>query len=177
MTKPQTYKEGIINAIEVLKDRTGSSMVAIKKYMQANLPTDKKWLNTLFLQTLKSGVASGDFMQTKGSYKLSAEFKKKRADASKPKNPKKKATEKKDAEKKVTTKKTPPKKSLAPKKRSTTKKTTTKKTVVKKTSTTKKNAPVKKSTAAKKKTTPKKAVAKKTASKSKVKKTTKKSKK
>jgi len=174
MSKPQTYKEGIINAIEVLKDRTGSSMVAIKKYMQANFPTDKKWLNTLFLQTLKSGVASGDFVQNKGSYKLSAEFKKKRADASKPKNPKK-ATEKKDAEKKVTTKKTPPKKSLAPKKRSTTKKTTTKKNVVKKTSTTKKNATVKKSASAKKKTSPKKAVAKKTATKSKGKKTTTKS--
>eukprot|EP00566_Odontella_aurita_P037646 CAMPEP_0113587602 /NCGR_PEP_ID=MMETSP0015_2-20120614/35004_1 /TAXON_ID=2838 /ORGANISM="Odontella" /LENGTH=34 /DNA_ID=CAMNT_0000493289 /DNA_START=271 /DNA_END=371 /DNA_ORIENTATION=+ /assembly_acc=CAM_ASM_000160 len=33
-----SYKAGVIKAIDELKDRTGSSMIAIKKHMQANLP-------------------------------------------------------------------------------------------------------------------------------------------
>mmetsp|Transcript_19782 Transcript_19782/g.41519 ORF Transcript_19782/g.41519 Transcript_19782/m.41519 type:complete len:199 (-) Transcript_19782:692-1288(-) len=38
-----SYKAGIIKAISSLKDhRTGSSMIAIKKHMQADLPSDKK---------------------------------------------------------------------------------------------------------------------------------------
>ena len=74
-----SYKEGIAKAIGELKDRTGSSSIAIKKHMQANLPKDKKWMNTTFLTALKNGVAAGDFVQVKNSYKLSPEFKKKRA--------------------------------------------------------------------------------------------------
>jgi histone H1/5 len=72
-----SYKEGIINAITELKDRKGSSMIAIKKYMQEHLPKDKKWLNATFLNALKSGVAAEEFVQIKNSYKLSADFKKK----------------------------------------------------------------------------------------------------
>lgn len=87
-----SYKEGIINAITELKDRKGSSMIAIKKYMQDKLPKDKKWLNATFLNALKAGVAAGDFVQTKNSYKLSAEFKKK---STKKAAPKKKAAAKK----------------------------------------------------------------------------------
>mmetsp|Transcript_13504 Transcript_13504/g.19319 ORF Transcript_13504/g.19319 Transcript_13504/m.19319 type:complete len:120 (+) Transcript_13504:59-418(+) len=84
-----SYKIGIIKAISDLKDRTGSSMQAIKKHMQGALPSDKKWANTTFLTALKTGVASGDFVKVKGSYKLSQDFKKKLADAAKPKKPKK----------------------------------------------------------------------------------------
>jgi histone H1/5 len=101
-----SYKEGIIKAIDDLKDRTGSSLPAIKKHMQASHPQDKKWANGMFLSVLKSMVASGDIVQTKGSYKLSANFKKKRTDASKPKKPKKKAE-------------APPKKKATPKKAAT----------------------------------------------------------
>ena len=82
------YKEGIIKALDELKDRTGSSLPAIKKYMQASLPQDKKWANGTFLSVLKTLVTSGDLVQLKGSYKLSADFKKKRTDALKPKKPK-----------------------------------------------------------------------------------------
>jgi histone H1/5 len=103
-----SYKEGIVKALDELKDRTGSSLPAIKKHMQASLPQDKKWANGMFLSILKSMVTSGDLVQTKGSYKLSAEFKKKRTDALKPKKPKKKTEA-------TTTKKTVPKKA-APKK-------------------------------------------------------------
>ena len=48
---------GIIKAINELKDRKGLSMIAIKNFMQANLPKDKKWLNATFLSGLKAGVA------------------------------------------------------------------------------------------------------------------------
>merc|ERR1712244_118529 len=113
------YKTGIIAAITELKDRTGSSSIAIKKHMQANLPKDKKWLNGMFLNALKKAVADGDLVQVKNSYKLSADFKKKAKAAAKPKKkaaPKKKAVpkKKKTAPKK---KKTAPKKKSAPKKK------------------------------------------------------------
>ena len=91
-----SYKSGIIGAITELKDRTGSSSIAIKKHMQANLPADKKWMNGTYLNALKKMVADGDLKQVKASYKLSADFKKKAAAASKPKKaPKKKAAPKK----------------------------------------------------------------------------------
>lgn len=110
-----SYKEGIIKALDDLKDRTGSSLPAIKKHMQASHPQDKKWANGIFLSVLKSMVASGDIVQTKGSFKLSASFKKKRTDALKPKKPKKKAEAPK---KKATPKKIAPKKDEgAPKKK------------------------------------------------------------
>jgi histone H1/5 len=60
-----SYKQGIIDAISELKDRSGSSLQAIKKAVQAKLPADKKWQNTTFLSSLKAGVTSGDFVQTK----------------------------------------------------------------------------------------------------------------
>ena len=55
-----SYKAGIVAAITELKDRTGSSSIAIKKHMQANLPADKKWMNATFLAALKKAVADPD---------------------------------------------------------------------------------------------------------------------
>ena len=80
-----SYKAGIITAITELKDRTSSSSIAIKKHLQVNLPADKKWLNATFLSALKKMVAGGDLVQVKASYKLSADYEKKAAAASKPK--------------------------------------------------------------------------------------------
>merc|ERR1712085_112782 len=139
-----SYKAGIITAITELKDRTGSSSIAIKKHMQANLPKDKKWLNGMFLNALKKAVAYGDLTQIKASYKLSPDYKKKAAAALKPKKPKapkkkaapkkKKATKKKTAPKKkaATKKKTATKKKVATKKKTSTKKKATKKVATKK---------------------------------------------
>jgi histone H1/5 len=95
-----SYKAGIVKAITELKDRTGSSSIAIKKHMQANLAADKKWMNAAFLKALKDGVEAGIFVKVKSSYKLSASAK----SAGKPKKaaPKKKATPKKTAPKKKT---------------------------------------------------------------------------
>ena len=111
--------------IDELKDRTGSSMIAIKKFMQADLPKYKKWLNATFLPGLKAGVASGDFIQIKNSYKLSPEFKKSRiASDKKAAAPKRKAIPKK--------KTVPKKKKTAAKKPTPEKKTAAKKTTLKK---------------------------------------------
>merc|ERR1712194_742827 len=96
-----SYKAGIIEAIEELKERSGSSSIAVKKYMQAKLPKDKKWKNGMFLMALKNGVASGDFVQIKNSYKLSPDFKKNKAKASSA-SKKKVATKKKATTKKST---------------------------------------------------------------------------
>ena len=52
-----SYRAGIIEAITEMKDRTGSSMIAIKKHMQSKLPSDKKWQNATFLTALKTGVS------------------------------------------------------------------------------------------------------------------------
>merc|ERR1712160_187594 len=104
-----------MGAIEELKDRNGSSMIAIKKFMQSKMPADKKWLNATFLTALKNGVTAGDLIQVKNSYKLSPEFKKKRAAALKPKKPKKVVPKKKAAPKKK--KAAPKKKKTAPKKK------------------------------------------------------------
>jgi len=145
-----SYKEGIVRTVEALKDRTGSSMISIKKIMQTDLPSDKKWMNTIFLTGLKSLVAAGDLVQVKNSYKLSPDFKKKKAAALKPKpKPKKKAAaspEKKTAPKKK--KAAPKKKKTTPKKKSAPKK---KKTAPKKKATKTKVKPTKKTTASKKK--------------------------
>ena len=71
-----SYKAGIVEAITELKDRNGSSSIAIKKHMQEKLPKDKKWMNATYLASLKKAVADGDLVQVKNSYKLSADFKK-----------------------------------------------------------------------------------------------------
>jgi histone H1/5 len=60
-----SYKAGIAAAIADMKERNGSSLISIKKWMQAKLPADKKWLNAQFLQALKSAVASGEFIKVK----------------------------------------------------------------------------------------------------------------
>ena len=168
-----SYREGIVTAITTLKDRNGSSMIAIKKHMQENLPKDKKWINGTFLNALKNGVAAGDFVKVKNSYKLSAEFKK--AAAKKASGDKKKAApaKKKAPAKKSATKKTAAKKSTTKSKASSAKKTTASST--KKKTTAKKAAPKKTPAkkAAPKKTTAKKAAPKKTTAKKSTKKSTK----
>jgi histone H1/5 len=78
------YKAGIVEAITELKDRMGSSSAAIKKFMQEKMG-DKKWQNATFLSALKTGTEAGDFVKTKNSYKLSADFKKKALAAAKKK--------------------------------------------------------------------------------------------
>merc|ERR1712238_210894 len=111
-----------------LKNRTGSSRQAIKKYLAAN---EKKEIKTHILNAaLKKGVTDGKLVMVKGSYKISA-----------------------DTKKALTKKAAPKKKKVAPKKKKT---ATKKKAATKRKTATKKKAAPKKKTATKKKAAPKK---------------------
>ena len=135
-------------AIKTLKERGGSSLQAIKKYIAANYKVDVEKLSPFIKKYLKSAVTKGALIQTKGkgasgSFKLSAAKKadkvakkpkakkaakpkaKKAAAAKKPAKPKAKAPKK---EKKAKT----PKKPKAPKPKKAAKKPAAKKAAPKK---------------------------------------------
>ncbi|XP_026839414.1 histone H1-like [Drosophila erecta] len=95
-------------SIKNLKERGGSSLLAIKKYITATYKCDAQKLAPFIKKYLKSAVVNGKLIQTKGkgasgSFKLSAS-------AKKDKDPKAKlkvlSVEKKVQSKKVTSKKT-----------------------------------------------------------------------
>ena len=74
-----SYVQLIHDAIVALKDRTGSSSVAIQKYILANNPdiTAAK-LKTRLLLSLKSGVSNKRFLKVKASFKIHPDHLKKR---------------------------------------------------------------------------------------------------
>jgi len=126
----------IVKCVLDLKERTGSSRQAIKKYLAAN---EKKEIKTHILNAaLKKGVADGKLVMVKASYKVSADTKKA---LTKKAAPKKKAA-------------APKKKKASSKKTTSTKKKTAKKTTSTKKKTAKKTTSTKKKTAAKKKKSP-----------------------
>ena len=136
------YKVMIASAITALANRSGSSKVAISKYISANYKVGDRHeslLKMALLRGLKSGaLVKKSGVGCSGSFKLAAAVKKPAA---------KKPAAKKPAAKKPAAKKTgTPKKKVAPKK---------------KTAAAKKTTPKKKATAAKKKPTAKKATPKK----------------
>ena len=76
-------------SIKALKDRKGSSLPAIKKYMSANYKVDAAKLAPFIKKYLKGAVASGKLVQTKGvgasgSFKLSAAAKAEKPKVKKP---------------------------------------------------------------------------------------------
>lgn len=93
-THPPT-QQMVDAAIKTLKERGGSSLLAIKKYIAATYKVDVQKLAPFIKKYLKSAVASGKLVQTKGkgaagSFKLSA---------SASKEPKAKSAEKKKSAK------------------------------------------------------------------------------
>ena len=137
----------VLAAVKALKERNGSSLPAIKKYIAANYKVDVAKLAPFIKKALKSLTEKGKLTQTKGkgasgSFKLAAAAKaEKKPKAKKPKTPKKKPAAKKPAaEKKAAAAK--PKKAKTPKK-APAKKPAAKKPA-KKTSPKKKAAPKKK---------------------------------
>ncbi|KAL3927716.1 MAG: hypothetical protein SGBAC_012968 [Bacillariaceae sp.] len=72
-----TYVQMVTNAIVALKDRTGSSQVAIKKYMLAKHPelTPDK-LKPNLNKALKSGLKANRFLKNKASFKIHPDFRK-----------------------------------------------------------------------------------------------------
>ena len=86
-THPPTV-EMVQGAIKGLKERGGSSLIAIKKYIAANYKVDVEKLAPFIKRALKSGVTAGSLVQTKGkgasgSFKLSAAAPKKAATTAK----------------------------------------------------------------------------------------------
>ena len=183
-THPPTA-EMVIAAITALKERGGSSLRAIKKYIAVTYKLDTERLSTFIKKYIKAAVVSGALVQTKGkgatgSFKLpvgKTEATKTKKTATKPvakkaASPKKSTTVKKPAAKKAVTDKAAPKKAVAAKKAPGTKKSAEKpkKTVKSVASKTEKN-PTKAKKASKAPTTkpkapkPKKIAAPKTAKK------------
>merc|ERR1711981_482207 len=90
----------VIAAIKALKERGGSSLPAIKKYIAANYKVDVVKLSPFIRKALKKGLEAGTLKQVKASYKLGKVEKPK-----KPKKPKKKKPKKPKKAKKPKAKK------------------------------------------------------------------------
>lgn len=85
--------ELVINAITTLKERNGSSLQAIKKYIATNYQIDTDKLATFIRKFLKNAVSSGKLVQTKGkgasgSFKLPSVTKPSGEKKKKPSKPK-----------------------------------------------------------------------------------------
>ena len=109
--------EMVNTAIKTLKERGGSSLQAIKKYIAANYKVDVDKLAPFIKKYLKSAVTKGVLIQTKGkgangSFKLSAA---KKAEKPAKKVVKKPAAKKEKKVKKPAAKKTPKKAAKKPK--------------------------------------------------------------
>jgi len=93
-----TYLEMTHNAIVALKDRSGSSNIAIGKWVLANNEHCKSVPPNMFKsrlnQAIKAGVKEGRFTKVKNSYKISSEWNKKQKAASRAKDASRKKAEK-----------------------------------------------------------------------------------
>merc|ERR1712242_663190 len=87
----------IAAAIKALKERNGSSLAAIKKYIAATYKVDVVKLAPFIRKALKKGVEAKKLIKVKASYKLAKEEKKPKAKKPKAKKPKAKKPPKKAA--------------------------------------------------------------------------------
>merc|ERR1712020_129994 len=102
----------VVAAIKALKERGGSSLPAIKKYIAANYKVDVVKLSPFIRKALKKGVEKKTLVQVKASYKLGKVEKPK-----KPKKPKKKKPKNPAAKKPAKKVAKKPAKKAAPKKK------------------------------------------------------------
>lgn len=110
-------------AIRALKERSGSSLQAIKKYIALNDKVDADKLSPFIKKYLKKATVSGNLVQTKGkgasgSFKLSAASLKPKVEKKKKKPAVKKAAAKKPAKPKAAGAKKAKKPKSAPKQKS-----------------------------------------------------------
>jgi hypothetical protein len=63
-TAVQLYRDAIIDAVAELKDRKGSSLVAIQRVMKGKHP-DKQWRLVAFHKAIKFGIEHGYFIRIK----------------------------------------------------------------------------------------------------------------
>merc|ERR1712241_1335175 len=116
----------VLAAVKALKDKKGSSLPAIKKYIAANYKVDVAKISPFIRKAIKKLVADKKLIQTEASFKAAKEEKPKKVKKPKAKKPKakkpKKTAEKAPAKKtakKPAAKKSPKKaaKKAAPKKK------------------------------------------------------------
>merc|ERR1712027_68975 len=112
----------VLAAVKALKDKRGSSLPAIKKYIAANYKVDVAKISPFIRKDIKKLVADKKLIQTKASFKAAKEEKPKKVKkpkAKKPKAKKPKKTAAKKTPKKPAAKKSPKKaaKKAAPKKK------------------------------------------------------------
>ena len=155
--------EMIVAAISNMKDKKGSSVQSIKKYIAANYNVDIEKLAPHIKKAFVSGVASGKLVQTKGkgaagSFKLNAAAVDAKAKKAKEAAKKKAQKEKEAAKKKAQKEKAAAKKKAQKEKKATKTKSTTKKAA-------KKDSKKKKTTPKKSDKKPKKKAVKKTPTK------------
>merc|ERR1711972_479928 len=103
----------VLAAVKALKDKKGSSLPAIKKYIAANYKVDVAKISPFIRKAIKKLVADKKLIQTKASFKAAKEEKPKKVKkpkAKKPKAKKPKKTAAKKAPAKKTAKKAPAKK-------------------------------------------------------------------
>merc|ERR1711992_316281 len=120
----------VLAAVKALKDKKGSSLPAIKKYIAANYKVDVVKVSPFIRKAIKKLVADKKLIQVKASFKAAKEEKPKKAKkpkAKKPKAKKPKKTAAKKTPKKKAAKKTAAKKAKTPKKAKTAKKPAAKK--------------------------------------------------
>lgn len=137
------------NAIKSLKERGGSSLQAIKKYLSSNYKIDAEKLAPFIKKYLKSAVSAGTLIQTKGkgasgSFKLSPSALKPKSEGnsgSGQKQVKKSVKKPHGDDKKAKSKLTAAKKKLSEKKKSSTTKSKDKKVGEKKKPAAKKTGP------------------------------------
>merc|ERR1719411_51499 len=77
----------VVAAIKALKERGGSSLPAIKKYIAANYKVDVVKLSPFIRKALKKGVEKKTLVQVKASYKLGKVAKAKKPKVKKAKKP------------------------------------------------------------------------------------------
>merc|ERR1712048_994343 len=94
--------------VKALKDKKGSSLPAIKKYIAANYKVDVAKISPFIRKAIKKLVADKKLIQTKASFKAAKEEKPKKVKKPKAKKPKAKKPKKTAAKK--TPKKAPAKK-------------------------------------------------------------------
>merc|ERR1712223_2046879 len=98
----------VVKAIEDLKEKKGSSLAAIKKYIGANYKVDLNQMNVFIRKALKSGIEKKTLVASSG---MSGRFKVAKTESKpKPKKVAKKATPSKKKAKKPAAKKATPKK-------------------------------------------------------------------
>jgi SWI/SNF-related matrix-associated actin-dependent regulator of chromatin subfamily A member 5 len=100
-----TYAAMVVEAVAQMNDKNGSSLIAVRKFVQENFDIDQKQsiasFNSLTLKALTKSVATGALEKVKSSFRITYWEKKRRQELLKPKKPKAAKKAKKAKKKKL----------------------------------------------------------------------------